>query len=264
MAYVSFIYYIAKVCIRGLIKEMIPKQIHYCWFGGNPLPASAQKCINSWKAFLPDYKIIEWNESNFDLNKCDYVHQACQARKWAFVSDFARFQILYEHGGIYFDVDVEVIKNISSIITAGAFMGLEHGTDGIHYLVNPGLGMAATPGMSLYKEILDGYYRRQFIKPNGNIDYTTVVEYVTNILCKYGFNSASNKILKLRDITIYPTEYFCPLNYTTRKMKITENTVSIHHYDGSWLPVSSKFFKIIKNIIGPDASELLIKCFKTK
>lgn len=242
---------------------MIPKLIHYCWFGGAPLPSSARKCIDSWKKFLPDYKIIEWNESNFSHNECSYVRQAYQARKWAFVSDFARFQILYEHGGIYFDVDVEVVKDISTILEAGSFMGLEHSGDGA-YSINPGLGMAATPGLLLYKKILEGYSKRTFVKTNNKIDYTTVVEYVTSILCSYGFDPTSNEIQRIHGITIYPTDYFCPLDYITRRTQITENTVSIHHYDGSWLPVSSKFSKNVKRILGPNVSEMLVKWLRKK
>lgn len=104
---------------------MIPKVIHYCWFGGNPLPNIAVKCINSWKKYFPDYEIIEWNESNFDLFSCDYCREAYDAKKWAFVSDYARFKILYEHGGVYFDTDVEVIKSMDDILQKGAFIGRE-------------------------------------------------------------------------------------------------------------------------------------------
>ena len=104
---------------------MIPKIIHYCWFGGNPLPELAIKCIESWKKYLPDYEIKEWNESNFDINCCAYVREAYEAKKWAFVSDYARFWILYQHGGLYFDTDVELIKSIDDLIVKGAFMGCE-------------------------------------------------------------------------------------------------------------------------------------------
>ena len=105
---------------------MIPKVIHYCWFGRNPLPPLAVKCIESWKKFLPGYEIKEWNEDNFDVNIIPYIQEAYEARKYAFVSDYARFYILYHHGGIYFDTDVEVIKSIDDIIERGAFMGCEN------------------------------------------------------------------------------------------------------------------------------------------
>ena len=104
---------------------MIPKIIHYCWFGRNPLPESAIKCINSWKKFFPDYEIKEWNEDNFDVNIIPYTKEAYEAKKYAFVSDYARFWILYHHGGLYFDTDVEVIKAMDDIIELGPFMGVE-------------------------------------------------------------------------------------------------------------------------------------------
>ncbi|MDE6612292.1 MAG: glycosyl transferase, partial [Muribaculaceae bacterium] len=104
---------------------MIPKTIHYCWFGRNPLPESALKCIASWRKYFPDYQIIEWNEDNFDVNAIPYTAQAYAAKKYAFVSDYARFKILYDHGGLYFDTDVEVIKPFDDILERGAFMGFE-------------------------------------------------------------------------------------------------------------------------------------------
>ena len=140
---------------------MIPKVIHYCWFGGNPLPESAQKCIASWRKFLPDYEIKEWNESNFDVNAIPYTAQAYAAKKYAFVSDYARFSILYDNGGLYFDTDVEVIRPMDDIIENGPFMGFEIDASGIDFkkAVAPGLGLGANPGLGLYKEILEHYYR---------------------------------------------------------------------------------------------------------
>ena len=144
---------------------MIPKVVHYCWFGGNQLPDDAKKCIESWRKFFPEYEIKEWNECNFDVNCCDYVKEAYAAKKWAFVSDYARFWILYHEGGLYFDTDVEVIKDMSDIIAKGAFMGCE--TDnkcapGLGLGANPGLGLGANPGLGLYKEILDYYEKIHF------------------------------------------------------------------------------------------------------
>ena len=139
---------------------MIPKVIHYCWFGGNELPESAKKCIDSWRKFFPDYEIKEWNESNYDVRKNIYISQAYDAGKYAFVSDYARFDVLYQFGGIYFDTDVEVIKSFEDILTQGSFMGCE--IDGETHTeekdksirenkcVNPGVGMAASAGLSIY------------------------------------------------------------------------------------------------------------------
>lgn len=209
---------------------MIPKTIHYCWFGGKPLSEKAKKCIESWKKYCPDYQIIEWNESNFDVNKNRYCREAYMAKKWAFVSDYARFWILYNYGGLYFDVDVEIIKNIDDIVMKGAFMGAERS---FPINVNPGLGLAAKKGMSVYREILNLYEEVKFINDDNDYNMTTVVQYVTGILRERGLKDVA-EIQKVQDIYIYPVEYFCPKDIETGKLKITNNTYSIHHYDASW------------------------------
>lgn len=221
---------------------MIPKIIHYCWFGGNPLPDLSKKCIVSWKQYCPDYEIKEWNESNFDLNCCDYVREAAQAKKWAFVSDYARFWILYNYGGIYFDTDVELIKPIDEIVKKGPFMGFEidpHEGDktlapGLGLAANPGLGLAANPGLGLYKNILEVYEKRHFLNQDGTTDQSTVVTFITEFLVRDGLDNKSG-IQYVDGIYIYPSEYFCPMDYDTGKINTTENTVSIHHFSASWL-----------------------------
>jgi len=159
---------------------MIPKKIHYCWFGGNPLPQDALMCIESWKKYFPDYEIIEWNEKNFDMNSCDYIREAAENKKWAFVSDFARFKILYDFGGIYFDTDVEVVRNFDEIIAMGAFMGKEEPQDSTTYVINPGLGMAAEQGNGFCLDVIE-YYKTIHFDFNNII---TVCEHVTRCLKK--------------------------------------------------------------------------------
>lgn len=212
---------------------MIPKIIHYCWFGGNPLPELAVKCIASWKKFFPEYEIKEWNENNFDLNCCDYIREAYVAKKWAFVSDYARFWILYRYGGLYFDTDVEVIKDMTDIINVGAFMGCEV-TDKGSLGVNPGLGLGVASGLEIYKEILDKYEQSHFLNSDGSYNYETVVDRVTSVLKDHGFK-CNKSIQKVAGITIYTPEYFCPMDYTTGKLNTTEKSHSIHWYDASWL-----------------------------
>ena len=129
--------------VLSFLQKMIPKIIHYCWFGRNPLPESALKCIASWRKFFPDYEIVEWNEDNFDVNTIPYTAQAYAAKKYAFVSDYARLKILYDHGGLYFDTDVEVIKPFDDILAGGAFMGCEL-TAAQGCAVNPGLGLGVS------------------------------------------------------------------------------------------------------------------------
>ena len=147
---------------------MIPKVIHYCWFGRKPLPASAKMCIESWRKFFPDYEIREWNEDNFDVNIIPYTQQAYESRKYAFVSDYARFWILYHIGGLYFDTDVEVIKSFDKIISRGAFMGIEESAflDG-KPMVAPGLGLGVEAGHPFYKKMLKLYGYRIYKKSDG-------------------------------------------------------------------------------------------------
>ena len=209
----------------------IPKIIHYCWFGKTDLPESAKRCIDSWKKYCPDYQIKVWDESNFDINSNAYISEAYNARKWAFVSDYARFEILYKNGGLYFDTDVELIKPIDDIVSNGAFMGIEAESGKIA----PGLGIGSAPENSLYKEIIDYYRTQHFISDSGGYNLETVVDRVTNIFLKYGFNKENTlEIQNVAGISIYPKEYFCPVDFSTMKINITENTRSIHHYDASW------------------------------
>lgn len=229
---------------------MIPKIIHYCWFGGNPLPKDATKYIASWKKYFPDYEIKEWNESNFNVNCCPYVKQAFEEKKYAFVSDYVRFYVLYHYGGIYFDTDVEVIRNMDHIINTGNFMGFEKSlatksTNKKGKLgVNPGLGIGATQGLSFYKEVLELYETKSsFCMSEG-----TVVDYTTDILRKHGFLEL-HQIQKIADINIYTADYFCPMDSTTGIVTKTENTVSIHHYSCSWMNHNTLSWKLhlIKN-----------------
>lgn len=221
---------------------MIPKKIHYCWFGGNPLPELAIKCIESWKKYFPDYEIVEWNEKNYNVEeKCDYIREAYGAKKWAFVSDYARYDILYQYGGVYFDTDVEVIKSMEEVIKNGSFMGFEYSKNK-KIKVAPGLGMGSLPKQKFYKEILDYYNKIHFLNKDGSYNQITIVEYTTDLLKKYGLIE-NNIIQKVEDVVIYPTEYFCPLNYETGKILITDKTVSIHHYTSSWLTEKEKKVK---------------------
>lgn len=237
---------------------MIPKVIHYCWFGGKPLDKLGIKCLKSWQKYFPDYEIKEWNEQNFDVTCCQYVREAYEAKKWAFVSDYARFKILYEQGGVYFDTDVEVIKSFDDILSKGNYMGCERcGT-----AVAPGLGMAVNPGLSIIKEIIDDYEHSSFVMSDGTCDLTTIVERTTKILKKHGLSN-TDEIQNVADVNIYPPEYFCPINMETGKLKITLNTYSIHRFAGSWEKKSNKFrgnvYRLINRFLGKRAARLLRK-----
>lgn len=219
---------------------MIPKIIHYCWFGRNPLPPLAEKCIASWKKFFPDYEIKEWNEDNFDVNIISYTREAYEAKKYAFVSDYARFWILYNYGGLYFDTDVEIIKSFDDIISRGPWMGCEFDIK-THYVngaINPGLGLGCVSRMKLLGDILNNYSKIHFCV-DGVYNMKTIVAYTTEILLQNGLN----KEIELQEccgFTIYPKDYFNPLNSQTKVVELSINTRSIHHYMASW---SNKSFK---------------------
>lgn len=220
---------------------MIPKTIHYCWFGGNPLGEKEKACIQSWERFLPDCEIKRWDESNFDIQCCDYVFEAYEAKKWAFVSDFARFFILYQYGGLYFDTDVEIIRPIDDILSEGPFMGFERDYDAPQgpMAVNPGLGIGATTGLSVYETILKSYKSSHFRRSDGSVDETTVVRRVTDILAEMGLEERPG-IQHVAGLTIYPSEFFNPKDFLTGQIHITENTKSIHHYEATWLSDAQK------------------------
>lgn len=211
--------------------KVIPKTIHYFWFGHAPLPPLVKKCIKSWKQFCPDYQIKRWDETNFDIhNSCDYVKEAYKAKKWAFVSDYARFYVLNKYGGIYLDTDVELIKPISKIVDNGPFLAKE--TEKFDS-INPGLGMATYPNNPLYKEIMSDYNRSHYLSPEGVPNSTPVGKRIVTLLIRDGLKE-SRGIQVIDGINIYPKDYFCPLNYFTGKLEFTENTVAIHHFAASW------------------------------
>ncbi len=227
---------------------MIPKVIHYCWFGGNPLPKSALKCIESWKKYLPDYEIKEWNESNFDINMMPYTKEAYEMKKYAYVSDVARFHVLYQEGGVYFDTDVEVVKPMDDIIESGAFMGIEDpGVEGETYPnVAPGLGLAVEAGNPFYKVILDHYNECHFYDPETKVPYPmTVVNHCTDLLIKNGLKP-TNQFQTVGGINIYPVDYFCPLEDATGILTITENTRAIHWFSKTWLDKPMWYFKMTR------------------
>ncbi len=239
---------------------MIPKIIHYCWFGGNPLPKSALKCIASWRKHFPDYEIREWNESNFDVNLIPYTRQAYARKKYAFVSDYARFHILYEQGGLYFDTDVEVIRPMEDLLERGGFMGIEQDREATG--VAPGLGLAIAPKDPLYKEILDHYATLPYEDEQGNILPGTVVKHTTDVLLRHGLK-LRDELQQVAGIWIYPNEYFNPFDDATGKLNKTANTRSIHWYAKTWVdnygPIRSWVTRWVHRIFGVNSLAWLNK-----
>lgn len=245
---------------------MIPQKIHYCWFGGNPLPDSAIKCIESWKKFLPQYEIVEWNEKNFNVNEIPYISEAYNAGKYAFVSDYARYKILFEYGGLYFDTDVEIIAPLDDIIAQGPFMGFEINATEPNMGVNPGLGLGAEKGMQIYKEIIDSYKNRHFLNPDGSLNQTTVVAYTTEVLIRHGLSEIPG-IQIVEGISIYPKDYFNPLDDITGKIDKTTNTHSIHWYAKTWLNRSGftqRIMQLYHRIAGPKLTSIIRKILHRK
>ena len=212
---------------------MIPKIIHYCWFGRGELPPLAKKCIASWRQFFPGYEIKEWNEDNFNVNIIPYTADAYKAGKYAFVSDYARFWVLYHFGGVYFDTDVEVIRPMEDVLERGPFMGFE--LLGGKPSVAPGLGLAAEPGMSFYKEILDQFEQMSFLTENGDLAPYTMIPMVTDLLKERGLTS-NGTIEQVAGVSIYPPDWFNPFDDATGRLRKTENTRTIHWFAKSWMP----------------------------
>lgn len=216
---------------------MIEKKIHYCWFGNNPLGEKEKRCIASWKKYCPDYEIIEWNEKNYDVTKNKYMHQSYECKKWGFVGDYARLDIIYNHGGFYFDTDVEIIKPLDDLLELKAFVGMEKDTD----CINLGQGFGAVKGHEAIKALRDDYDNISFFK-DGKIDLTPSPRINTNCFRKLGFEP-SKEITCVSDVTVFPSEYFSPKAFENGVTQITENTYSIHRYAMSWLDEGERLLK---------------------
>lgn len=218
---------------------MIPKVIHYIWLGGKPLPKIAEKCIESWKKFCPDYEIKRWDETNLDLNKYQFVVDAIEAKKFAFASDVLRTEILYNYGGIYLDIDVELIKPIDNLIAnVDCLMGFETSN-----LLNPGLLIASKQNNPDLKNILEIYKTLKF--DANNLINITVCEIYTKYYEQFGLKR-ENSTQQIANTKFYSAEYFSPIDVITNKKKITKNTHSIHWYQASWYTPKQKFLNRIK------------------
>ena len=241
----------------------IPKTIHYCWFGRKELTPLAKKCISSWRKFFPDYEIREWNEDNFDVNCIPYTAEAYKVGKYAFVSDYARFCVLYWHGGVYFDTDVEIIRPMDDILEKGPFMGLE--LLGEKLAVNPGQGLAAEPGMALYRTILDQYKTLSFLMPDGSLNPYMMIPMVTGLLKEYGLKG-DGAVEHIAGIDIYPPDWFNPYDDALGKLRKSNNTRAIHWYAKSWLPAESAWKtetkRMLRRLFGKERIMRLRQLFK--
>lgn len=208
---------------------VIPKVIHYCWFGKTPMPDKYKRWMESWHRFCPDYEIKEWNESNYDISKNRYMEQAYENKKWGFVPDYARLDIIYQNGGIYLDTDVELVANLDDLLYQDGFMCYETETR-----VNCGMGFGAVKGLNIIKDMRDDYNGRSFLKEDGSLNLTPSPNIQTNYLKKRGL-LGNGEYQIIDGLTIYPEKVLGGKNLMTRKIELLPYTKSIHHFDGSWL-----------------------------
>lgn len=235
----------------------IPKIIHYCWFGHGQMPELAINCINSWKKYLPDYKLILWNEDNFDINGNQYVKEAYESKKYAFVTDYVRLYALYNYGGIYMDTDVEVLKPLDKFLEHQAFTGCENDR-----MCVTGT-MAAEKNHKWIEDLLRDYDDKRFILPDGSYDKTPNTQLITQVIIeKYGWEPKNEHQVLKEGLNIYPFEFFCAKDWQTGRIHISENTHTIHHFSGSWHSKMDKLKNKIQRIIGPQGTRIIVKVKK--
>lgn len=207
----------------------IPKVINYFWIGGGKIPENSQRCIESWKKYCPDYEIKEWNENNYDFSKNIYMKQAYEKKKWGFVPDFARLDIIYNYGGIYLDTDVEIVKNIDDLLFGQAFIGWES-----RYYVNAGSGFGAAPHNAMIKEMMMSYDGIEFVNPDGSLNLLASPQYQTATLEKFGLQK-NGRYQNINGMNVYPANFFSPKSFYSGINWVNNDTYMIHHYDASWV-----------------------------
>ncbi len=211
---------------------MIPKIIHYCWVGGGEKPASVLRCIASWRKYCPDYDIREWNEHNYDVTKHPYMRQAYEAKKWSFVTDYARLDVVLQYGGVYLDTDVELIRSLDELLDNECFLGFE-APEGRTPSVATGLGFGAVAGSEAVRKMRDAYDGVDFLNPDGSLNLLPAPGYTTAALCALGL-VREDRDQRLPGVTVYASDVLCPMGFETGKLRRTARTVSIHRYDASW------------------------------
>lgn len=210
-------------------KPLIPKKIHYMWLGKKTIPSNLQRCIDSWKKYCPDYEIIQWDESNYDIKKCDYMSDAYEAGAYGFVPDYARLDILYQYGGIYMDTDVELVRNLDDMLYQEAFCGVEK-----WQTINFGGCSGAVEGHRAILEFLNERKGISFWNHDGSPNKTTCGYYDTNVVLKNGYK-INGKTQNVLGMNIYAFDYFHPYDYMSGQTVRTEHTYSIHRFNGGWL-----------------------------
>lgn len=209
-------------------EERIPRIIHYCWFGKGELPDEYKRYMETWEKYCPDFQIMRWDESNYDYGKILYTRQAYEAKKYAFVSDYARLDVVYTYGGIYLDTDVEVIKNIDILLKNEMFCGFEQGN-----LINTGLGFGAVKGFEHLKKMRDFYEKIAFCEDNGKWNLTACTKYQTDYLKEFGLQR-NGRLQVVDGIKVYPRTVLAPLDFYGVQNHYSEFTHMVHHYAATW------------------------------
>ncbi|MHA5206583.1 glycosyltransferase [Oenococcus oeni] len=243
---------------------MIPKTVHYIWFGARKKPGKVITEINNWERLLPDYQIKEWNEFNYDLTKIksSYVQQAIEKEMWAFVSDYVRLDILNKEGGIYLDTDVELLNSFNDLLNDKSFIGRES-----KYAFSTSV-IGSEANQPWLNDLLMDYEKRLFINKEGHLDKTPNSKYILSFFMnKYKFDNLSqDRIRKIHNIVIYPACYFSPINFANQKKKISNKTIAIHHYSGTWKTPTARFkdcvLIFLSQIFGEKMVEMLKKRLK--
>ena len=242
---------------------MIPKVIHYCWFGGKPLNQLGEKCLKSWKKMCPDYEIVRWDESNYDISKNLYMSQAYAEKKWGFVPDYARLDIIYNHGGIYLDTDVELLKSLDDLLIDPMFVGTESDST-----IALGLGFGAEKGNTMIKEMMEQYNSISFINADGSLNLTASPTYQTNFFISKGFTQCKNNAIWTQNCKVYPKQFFNPTDMNSGRVHTSSQTISIHHYAASWESPWNRFrgktYQLIYNCLGEKTATRMRKVFGRK
>ncbi len=241
----------------------IPKIIHYCWFGGSEIPERDKRCIESWKKFCPDYEIILWNEDNYDVTQIPYMKEAYDAKRWGFVPDFIRMDLVYRYGGIYMDTDVELLRPLDDLLDLPAYVALEAESNCISF----GCGFGAEKGAPILKKLCDYYRTLKFVNADGSLNLTPNPIIVTEYLKDKGYTFTPGVIGKMDEFTVFPEEYFCPQVFSSGQIQITDKTYSIHHYHASWQTESEKLalqeYRRYTKLFGEKCGNLIYQAVKT-
>ena len=222
-------------CLSSEDDALIPKKIHYCWFGKKEIPEQNRIWMETWKYYCPDYEIIRWDESNYDYNKVLFMKEAYEKGKYAFVSDCARLEIIYENGGVYLDTDVELLQSLDPLLRNHAFCGTYYSVPAVAF----GLGFGGEKSFLLFKEMYERYCEKD-VHYTGNSYKNTCLYFQTDVLNRYGYKQYSNMQQIINGLVVFPTDVLSPMDLDGNILSKTDNSVAIHHFDASWYSENDK------------------------